>query len=229
MRKWIKSELMGWRPAEAAWLAAAVIITLGLSLYWHDTAVGIIAAVTGVVCVVLTGKGKLSSYIFGMVNTLLYAYVAFGAKYYGEVMLNLIYYVPMNIVGFVLWRRHMNEDGSEVVKQRLRRGWQFLLIAVSAAGVYLYGLFLKGLGGSLPFVDSLSTVMSIVAQFLCVRRYMEQWVVWIVVDVVTVIMWAVEFARGGESIATLIMWSVYLINAVIMFIKWYRASRSNPA
>ena len=123
----------------------------------------------------------------------------------------------------------MNEDGSEVVKQRLRRGWQFVLIAVSAVGVYLYGLFLKRLGGSLPFVDSLSTVMSIVAQFLCVRRYMEQWVVWIVVDVVTVIMWAVEFARGGESIATLIMWSVYLVNAVIMFIKWYRASRSNPA
>jgi len=37
------------------------------------------------ICVVLTGKGKLSSYVFGMVNTLLYAYIAYGAKYYGDV------------------------------------------------------------------------------------------------------------------------------------------------
>ena len=45
---------------------------------------------------------------------------------------------------------------------------------------------------------------------------------WIVVDLVTVIMWVAAFFRGGESVATLIMWSIYLINAVIMFIKWYK-------
>ena len=40
------------------------------------------------------------------------------------------------------------------------------------------------------------------------------------VDVVTVIMWAVHFAQGGETIATLAMWSVYLLNAVFMYIRW---------
>ena len=54
-----------------------------------------------------------------------------------------------------------------------------------------------------------------------VKRLMEQWILWIVVDVVTVYMWAVDYANGGTDIATLLMWSVYLLNAVIMLHKWY--------
>lgn len=227
MKEFIKRELSGWKSLEVAWLGVAVLVTMGLSFYWRDTVIGILAALTGVMCVILTGKGKVSSYLFGMVNTVLYAYVAFEAKYYGEVMLNLLYYVPMNIVGWVLWRQHMNEAGDEVVKERLTAKWQVVLLIACSIGVYLYGLLLRFLGGNLPFVDSMSTVLSIVAQILCVKRYMEQWIIWIVVDVVTVIMWAVNFARGGESIATLIMWSIYLLNAVIMFVKWYRESRES--
>ncbi len=229
MKDFIKRELSGWKKIEVIWLTLAVAVTVGLSLYWKDNIIGILAATTGVMCVVLTGKGKMSSYIFGMVNTVLYAYVAFGAKYYGEVMLNLLYYVPMNVVGWILWKKNMNNENNEVVKERLTLKWQAVLVIVSAAGIYLYGLILRLLGGSLPFVDSMSTVLSVVAQYLCVKRYMEQWVVWIVVDVVTVIMWAIDFANGGESIATLIMWSVYLLNAIFMFVKWYRESKKEVA
>ena len=78
---------------------------------------------------------------------------------------------------------------------------------------------------SLPFIDSMSTVVSVVAQVLSVKRLTEQWVLWIVVDVVTVFMWLVNFINGGETIATLAMWSVYLVNAVIMFIKWNREAK----
>lgn len=229
MKDFIKRELSGWKKIEVIWLTLAVAVTVGLSLYWKDNIIGILAATTGVMCVVLTGKGKMSSYIFGMVNTVLYAYVAFGAKYYGEVMLNILYYVPMNVVGWILWKKNMNNENNEVVKERLTLKWQAVLVIVSAAGIYLYGLILRLLGGSLPFVDSMSTVLSVVAQYLCVKRYMEQWAVWIVVDVVTVIMWAIDFANGGESIATLIMWSVYLLNAIFMFVKWYRESKKEVA
>ena len=44
-------------------------------------------------------------------------------------------------------------------------------------------------------------------------------------DVVTVIMWGVNFAQGGESIATLAMWSIYLVNAIIMFVKWSKEAK----
>ena len=85
----------------------------------------------------------------------------------------------------------------------------------------------KALGGSLPYIDSMSTVISVAAQILSVKRLTEQWVLWIVVDVVTVIMWGVHFTQGGETVATLAMWSVYLVNAVIMYIRWNREGSAN--
>ena len=76
-------------------------------------------------------------------------------------------------------------------------------------------------------MDSLSTVASVAAMIISVWMYMEQWVIWIVVDVVTVAMWVWAFAHGNESIATLLMWVVYLVNAVIMYVKWSREANEN--
>lgn len=227
MQKYVKSELTGWKKMEVAWLAIASAVILALSIYWKDSMIGIMSALTGVWCVILTGKGKRSSFIFGTVNVLFYAYIAFGAKYYGEVMLNLIYYFPMNFVGWFAWNKHMNEENGEVIKSSLPRKKGIILYVCTAVAIFLYGLMLRALNGNLPFVDSMSTVVSVVAQILSVKRLTEQWVLWIVVDVVTVIMWAVNFANGGESIATLLMWSIYLLNAIIMYIRWKREVKEN--
>ena len=224
--RYLRSERRGWKAWEIGWLALATAVILGLSIYWKDNWVSLTAALTGVWCVILTGKGKRSSFILGMVNVVLYAWVAFQAKYYGEVMLNMLYYVPMNVVGWIAWKKHMNEDTGEVKKTKLSLKGSALIYGLTAVAIVGYGLVLKAMGGALPYIDSMSTVVSVTAQILSVKRLREQWVLWIVVDIVTVIMWAVNFARGGETIATLAMWSVYLVNAFIMFVKWDREAKA---
>lgn len=224
--KFIRNELYGWTRFEKLWILISTVTILALSIYWKETIIGILGAVTGVLCVIFTGKGKISSYIFGFFNTLFYAYIAWGAKYYGEVMLNLIYYLPMNFVGWAMWKKHIDSETKEVVKERLTLKGQVIIGISCAVCIYIYGLLLKYLGGNLPFIDSMSTIISIFAQILCVKRYMEQWILWIVVDVVTVFMWIMAFFNGQESIATLIMWSIFLINAVYMFAKWNRESKA---
>jgi nicotinamide mononucleotide transporter len=225
--QFLKSKLTGWKALDLAWLAAATAVILGLSLYWKDSPVSLWAALTGVWCVILTGKGKRSSFLFGTVNVVFYAMISFQARYYGEVMLNILYYLPMNFVGWFAWKKHMNEETGEVVKRRFPRNRRVWVYGLTAAAILLYGLVLKALGGNLPYVDSMSTVVSVTAQILSVKRLTEQWVLWIVVDVVTVVMWGINFAQGGETVATLAMWSVYLINAVIMYIRWNREGRAN--
>ena len=225
--QFLKSELTGWKALDLAWLAAATAVILGLSLYWKDSPVSLWAALTGVWCVILTGKGKRSSFLFGTVNVVFYAMISFQARYYGEVMLNILYYLPMNFVGWFAWKKHMNEETGEVVKRRFPRNRRVWVYGLTAAAILLYGLVLKALGGNLPYVDSMSTVVSVTAQILSVKRLTEQWVLWIVVDVVTVVMWGINFAQGGETVATLARWSVYLINAVIMYIRWNREGRAN--
>ena len=225
LKEIVKRELSGWKKWEVIWLLLATAVILGLSIYWKDSMTGIWAALTGIWCVILTGKGKLSSFWVGTVNTILYAVVAWQARYWGEVMLNLIYYVPMNFVGLYMWSKNMNKQTEEVVKERMSFKGSVLAYTCVIAGTLVYGVILNLMNGTLPFIDSMSTVFSIFAQFLCVKRYMEQWVLWIVVDVVTVIMWVYAFINGTGDMATVLMWSIYLINAIIMFAKWKKDTK----
>lgn len=216
-----------WEKWQIIWLFLANGLILGVSLYMKDSPLGVIASLTGVTCVILCGMGKLSNYIFGTVNVILYAIVAWKAKYYGDVMLNLLYYFPTNFLGFFVWSKHIDQEKNEVYKKRMTLKQDVFLAVISIAGVLGYSFLLKLLGGNLPIVDSMSTVFSVIAQILMIKRFMEQWVIWIIVDIVSVIMWIAAFFTGGESVAVLMMWSVYLANAVIMFVKWHRESAGN--
>ena len=220
----LKRDFLGWKKWQILWIVFANVMILGVSLYLGDTVIGILASLTGVTCVILCGMGKVSNYFFGTINVLLYAIVAWNAKYYGDVMLNLFYYFPTNMIGWVAWIKHMDKEKNEVYKKRMTWKQDVILALISVVGVLGYSYVLKLLGGNLPIVDSMSTVFSVIAQILMIKRFMEQWIIWIIVDIVSVIMWIAAFFNGGESIAVLIMWSVFLVNAVIMFVKWLKES-----
>lgn len=223
--KFIKNELSGWKVWEVIWLFVACTIITGLSIYWGDTPMGIISATTGVICVVCTGKGKLSAYTFGLINSVLYAVIAYKATLYGETMLNALYYVPMQFIGFYVWSKHMNEETKEVEKRHMKWSGRCVLILCIAASTLLYGLLLQYLGDAMPFVDSFTTVSSVIAMIISVRMFAEQWWIWVAVDVFSVYMWWCNFTTGSDNMATLLMWIIYLGNAIIMLVKWEKESR----
>ena len=229
MRTFLKSELSGWKKSEVLWLTIACAVITGLSLYWGDSLLGIFSSVSGVACVVCTGKGKLSAYVLGLVNSVLYAIISYQASLYGETMLNALYYVPMQFVGFYVWSKHMDQETGEVVKKRMRPAGFAIMCGVIAVATVLYGLLLAKLGDAMPFVDAFTTVCSVAAMIISVRMFAEQWWIWIVVDVFSVYMWWCDFSRGSDNMATLLMWAVYLGNAVIMLIKWEKEARSRDA
>lgn len=188
---------------------------------------GIISSTTGVICVVLTGKGKSSAYIFGLVNSILYAIIAYKATYYGETMLNLIYYVPMQFVGFYVWSKNINNQTQEVYKKHMKWIGRLLVLAGITIATIGYGYLLKFMGDAMPFVDSFTTVSSVIAMIISIRMYSEQWWIWVAVNVFSVYMWAIDFASGSDNIATLLMWIVYLGNSAIMLVKWEKEIRNS--
>lgn len=225
LKRLLKEELSGWTAWEVIWIAVAVAVIVGLSIYWQDTLMGIISATTGVICVICTGKGKLSAYIFGFVNSVLYAIISFQATYYGETMLNALYYVPMQFVGFYVWAKHMDPETHEVEKRHMKNGHRALLVLTIAAATVGYGYLLKALGDAMPFVDSFTTVSSVVAMIISVRMFAEQWWIWVAVNVFSIYLWWKDFSTGKDNIATLLMWVVYLMNSVIMLIRWEKEAR----
>lgn len=181
--------------------------------------IGAICSITGVLCVVLVAKGKLSNFLFGFVNVTLYIFIAWGAKLYGEVMLNTLYYLPVNILGYWIWKRNMN--GEEVKAKLLTMKAKIFGSIGCVIAVFAYGCFLSSLGGNTPFLDSTSTVLSIIAQLLMLSMFAEQWILWIVVNIVSVAMWVIPASTGdAAAISMVIMWGAYLINAIYGYINW---------
>ncbi|MGL5574422.1 MAG: nicotinamide riboside transporter PnuC [Sarcina sp.] len=210
-------DIKGWSAFDYSWAFIAITTMVGLSIYWKDSPIGIISALANIICVLLVAKGKISNYFFGLIGVVLYGYVAFTNKYFGDAMLNFIYYLPMQFIGYKMW---LNKSGEQDQFKELS-GIEKAKVALFATVVIgIYGLFLQRIGGALPFVDATSTVLSVVAMILMAKGYLDQWLLWIIVNTVSVVMWVVVFTQGGENISTLIMWSVCWLNAVYGYWNW---------
>ena len=196
--------------------------------------VGSTAAIAGVLCVVLVAKGSIWNYAFGLVNVSMYAYISYKASLYGDAGLNAFYYLPMQFIGWWQWRKRgaamsQAEAGERSVQVKARRfTWEqrLILFLGCAAAVIAGGYVLKYLGDPQPFKDSATTVLSIVAQALMALAFMEQWALWIITNIISVVMWCICVTRGDAHAGVMvIMWTLYLLNSINGLRVWLRLSR----
>ena len=198
--------------------------------------VGSLAGIAGVLCVVLVAKGSIWNYLFGIVNVSMYAYISYKASFYGDAALNALYYVPMQFIGWWQWRKRgaaVSEaeaglDGVQVKARRFTWRQRAALALGCTAAVVLCGYILKYVGDPQPFKDSATTVLSIVAQALMALAFMEQWVLWIITNIISVVMWVICVSRGEAHAAVMvIMWTFYLLNSINGFRVWLRLSEKS--
>ncbi len=218
--KIVRNELSGWKTWEIAWALFCCATIGGLSVYWRDSALGIVAATTGTLYVVCAGKGKPSAFLFGAANTICYSLIAFDAKFYAEFALNALYYFPLQFYGLYAWSRNMNAETNEVRKRAASPRICAVSTFVVAVGTLAFGFALQKSGGRLPYLDAATTVVSLVAMVASIQRFAEQWILWTAVNVASLAKWAVSFSSGGEDAAAVLMWSVFLINGFIMYYRW---------
>ena len=171
---------------------------------------------------ILAGKGKPSCFLFGMVNTPLYAWIAFNAGYYGDLTLNIYYFIMM-FPGLAAWLHHrscVSEAG--IVRTRLSNKGRLLLFAMCIIGIVALWGILHLINGNRPFCDAVTNILSIAAMLLTVRRAIEEWVLWIVVNAVEVFMWWNAWRAGEGSISVLLMWLLFLANGIYLLSLWMR-------
>lgn len=200
---------------------------------------GSVAAVAGVLCVVLVAKGSIWNYLFGVVNVSLYAYISYKAALYGDAGLNAFYYFPMQFIGWWAWRRRgaatskgeaerISVSDADVRVRARRMTWlqRVCLAAGCIAAILALGLLLRSLQDPQPFKDASTTVLSIVAQALMAMAFMEQWVLWIITNVLSVAMWGICVSRGEAHAGLMvIMWTFYLLNSMNGLRVWLKLSR----
>lgn len=214
-----------------------------------NTSIAAVAAVLGVFCVVLGAKGSMANWLFGIVEAFLHIYICFCTHIYGDMLQRLIYNLPMQFVGWNKWKKRERNDNSHTIHTRYM-SWRsrFITIGSVALGTLFLGLFLLKFGpwmiemlqGILPdmkfktlkmdydspmqlWLDSFTTVMSIITMYVSVKAYVEQWYMWLTINIAYIAMWLMSDSEF--SFMTVAKYSVYLINSFYGIYMWNKLSK----
>lgn len=220
-----------WHLIDRWWLLGICAASVILGIFTSPNLLLFSVLVSGVACVALAAKGNILNYIVGIYNSAAYACVSYHDHLYGEVMLNVFFFIPMGVVGFVAWKRHMEKDTKTVIMKGMTTLQALLALAVVALITLTYGIILAHIPKqNTPYIDAFNVVLSIAATLLMVARYKEQWILYIVLNITTVIMWIFRALNHSESAWTMIlMWSIFLANACYGYLKWSIGTRRAKA
>ena len=217
---YLKNEIEFFTKAEKIFYAIVILSVITISILTKDSKIALISAICGITYTLFAGKGKVYCYYIGLTGTFLYCLIAYKNGFYGNMALYGLYFFPMQVIGILKWKKHINKEKNEIYKTKLKNKERvlYLILTILINGI-IYAI-LKLSGGENPIMDSFVTGFSVLGQFLTVKRCIEQWYIWSLVNLVSVIMWLIACIQGANYIATLIMWLIYLILGIYFYFKW---------
>ena len=178
-----------------------------------------VATISGIACVYLQTKEKIIAWPLGIVSVAISAYLFFQSNLLSDFALHIIF-IGLNIFGWYSWSQKDDnlEDMTPIL--HFRKSDYFLYALLTIVGTFSIGYLMKTYAGAdLPYFDAFTTAGSLVAQFLLAKKYLQNWIFWIIVDVVAV---NIYLYKGLYMIAFLFF--VYLIICVKGYIDWKRHS-----
>lgn len=215
---------------DTLWLLFLIAVGSALGISMTATLFDFTVLLSGILCVGLIAIGRREGYLIGLYSSLTYSILAYGNGLYGEVYLNLLFFVPTGIIGFLMWRRHALHDRTVAMRSMNWRARGVVAVACIVCTLAL-GAFL-GLNPkqNTPFIDAATNVLSITATFLMMWRYKEQWLLYIVLNVVSIFMWVLRALNGGEAGDLMVlMWLLFLVNAIFGYWRWHVGSKQGGA
>lgn len=197
------------------------VLLVALSIISGGGALSIVVALCGILYAFFAGEGKYVCFFFGLVYSCLYAYIAYEIGLYGDMMLNL-FYLPINLLGIFWWKTHQNQEKSKIIITSLStRGKLFcaFVVVVLSAG---YGAYLQSLASLYPYLNSFSVVAQVVAFYLQVKRYVQNYFLVTLANVVSIVIWGLIYDVSQEQIAQLLTMIVFFFVGVYYYFVWRR-------
>ena len=218
--EFIKKELQGWNNYEIGGLAAVFTIITINSFILKDSPAAVINAFCGILYTIIAGKGKISCYFFGLLGSSCYIWLSFKNALWGNMLLYLCYYIPMQVTGIFKWKKHLKNDTKEIIKIKLANNERLKIFFFAITGCILIILILYYFNDKSPIIDGITTFLSIIGMYLTVKRAIEQWIIWGLVNGLSLLMWLDLVIHGTKAYSTVVMWGVYLILAIYFYILW---------
>ena len=210
-----------------SFIVAAVVTSVIVLITDHEHPLpyiiaDIVAIITAVYYMVLGVKGYRSNFIFSILTTVAFAYIAWCNQFYGNVAISIFYYIPCALIGYYLWGKHSNKK-HEVEARKLTPMQIGLISATMIMAIIVLKIILDVVGGASTTLDSMTVVITFVANLLVLLRYREQWLLWLLVDAFQLAMWA-----GTDDPVMMVLRILYPLSAIYGYVYWKKLVKKSP-
>ncbi len=229
-----------WSTFDITWFTTQLVLLLIINVILIISVdnlllniISLTASMTGAVGTYLAVKKYPMNYLFGTIHVILYGLIAFNSKVYGDFMLNILIFLPMDIMGWIIWirigRESEDKNQTESMINKLSLNQWIVSIVILGISNIIYSIILWELGDPAAILDSMSTTISIFGMYLMMKYYREQWWVWLIVNIVSVGIWiqVLIVAHDLTAIVFIAMWSIYTINSIIGIYRWNESQIKN--
>ena len=181
--------------------------------------VEILGVIIGFIYLWLEYKASIYLWLTSIIMPAIYLFVYFDAGLYADVAIN-IYYLIIGVYGWMSWRYGISrKNGTEKYDLKIshtsRRQWLRLLIAYIVIHFAISFALINFTDTDVPWFNGLTSALSIIGMWMLAKKLIEQWFVWFVVDILSVVLY---FYKGLEP--TALLYSVYAIVAILGYKKW---------
>jgi nicotinamide mononucleotide transporter len=168
----------------------------------------------GLLSVWFMKKENILVFPFGIINVLIYVYICFTAKLYAYASINVFYFL-MSVYGWYNWSRRDNDNKTIRITQCLVKGIIINIVAILVFFLIIRYVLVNYTDSTLPSVDALTTSLYIIAQWLVSRKKIENWLLWIAGDLISIVL----FASQGLYFSSL-QFLVFTVIATMGFLEW---------
>jgi nicotinamide mononucleotide transporter len=173
-----------------------------------------VAALFGIISVYLSVRQNIWSWPTAIVNVGLYTFVFYQSRLYADMGLQVVY-VVISFYGWYQWL-YGGQGHTELKVSRTSRTLQIALAAIGIVSTFLLGTLLhRTTNAALPYLDSATTSTSLVAQWMMTKKLLENWLVWVAVDVVYIGMFIYK-----QLYVTSLLYLVFLVLSVMGYRQW---------
>lgn len=230
--KTIVRELITLNKNDYIILGIMLFATVGSFLFSNSftllSFINLVVSVTTALSLILVDRGRLTNYFWGLIGSAFWLVTALQNQLFGDVA-SQFYYVVMQFIGIFVWFKNTSSENKEEVSSQKIPLLKGLAIFALVVVLYLLVLFQSHkLQGNQIFLDSALLPLGIVSQILMTKGYRSQWLGWIAINVINVIVWFGQVQSSGmENISMLVLQIVMLINSIYGLIIWYKKSKEN--
>ncbi|MCQ2110079.1 MAG: nicotinamide riboside transporter PnuC [Bacteroidaceae bacterium] len=186
--------------------------------------------ICSILCVIFGAKGNMLNFIFGWIGSLILGTIMFSSHIYAMAAFYILYNAPMQIVGWYKWNRRRLNPTENIIKTRWM-SWpqRCAMVASTFAMIAIAYLILsKFTGDAQPLSDAAAVSVAVITQFVLTFAFIEQWCLWITMDIVMSAVWVIAWKSGVPHAAIqLVLEMFYLINAVRGLFLWAKLEKSN--